>query len=41
MEGKITAKSAAKIFMARGGGFAISIREATKADRKMKNLIIK
>ena len=41
VEGKITAKSAAKIFMARGGGFAISIREATKADRKMKNLIIK
>ena len=41
VEGKITAKSAAKIFMARGGGFAISIREATKADRKMKNLSIK
>lgn len=41
VEGKITAKSAAKIFMARGGGFAISIREATKADRKMKPLRIK
>ena len=41
VEGKITAKSAAKLFMARGGGFAISIREATKADRKMKPLRIK
>lgn len=41
VEGKVTAKSAAKIFMARGGGFAISIREATKADRKMKPLRIK
>lgn len=41
VEGKITVKSAAKIFMARGGGFAISIREATKADRKMKPLRIK
>ena len=41
VEGKVTAKSVAKIFMARGGGFAISIREATKADRKMKTLRIK
>ncbi len=41
VEGKVSAKSAAKIFMARGGGFAISIREATAADRKMKPLRIK
>ncbi|MBP3383120.1 MAG: glycoside hydrolase family 97 protein [Tidjanibacter sp.] len=41
VEGKVTAKTVANIFMARGGGFAISIREATAADRKMKPLRIK
>ena len=41
VEGTVNAKSAAKLFMARGGGFAISIREATPADRKMKALRIK
>ena len=41
VEGKVTAKTVANIFMARGGGFAISIREATAADRRMKPLRIK
>ncbi len=41
IEGKVTSKTAAKIFMARGGGFAISIREATKADKKIKPLRVK
>ena len=31
-------KSVAQIAMARGGGFAISIREATPADKKIKRL---
>ncbi len=37
-KGLITAKSALKIKMARGGGFAISIKPATAADTKLKKL---
>lgn len=36
--GKVTAKSVTEIAMARGGGFAISIREATPADKGIKKL---
>ena len=36
--GKVTAKSVTEIAMARGGGFAISIREATPADKSIKKL---
>ena len=36
--GKVTAKSVTEIAMARGGGFAISIREATPADKGVKKL---
>lgn len=36
--GKVTAKSQTEIAMARGGGFAISIREATPADKGVKRL---
>ena len=36
--GKVDSRSVLKIAMARGGGFAISIREATDADRKLKRL---
>ncbi len=36
--GKITSKSVAKIDMARSGGFAISIVEATQSDAKLKKL---
>ncbi len=38
VEGKVNGKSVAQIAMARGGGFAISIREATPADKKIKRL---
>lgn len=37
-KGKVTSKSATEIKMARGGGFAISIVEATPADRGIKKL---
>lgn len=37
-EGKVTSKSIVDITMARGGGFAISLREAEKADRKLPKL---
>lgn len=37
-EGKVTAQSKTKIDVARGGGFAISIREATPADKKIRRL---
>ena len=36
--GKVDARTALKITMARGGGFAISIREATDADKRLKRL---
>ena len=36
--GIVTNKSEVKIKMARGGGFAISIRPATEADKKLKKL---
>ncbi len=36
--GKVSSKTALKIRMARGGGFALSIREATDADRKLGRL---
>ena len=36
--GKVDARTALKITMARGGGFAISIREATDADKRLKKL---
>ena len=36
--GIVTSKSSIKVKMARGGGFAISIRPATDADKKLKNL---
>ncbi|MBR3950497.1 MAG: glycoside hydrolase family 97 protein [Bacteroidaceae bacterium] len=36
--GIVTSKSSIKVKMARGGGFAISIRPATNADKKLKNL---
>lgn len=37
-KGKVTSKSATEIKMARGGGFAISIVEATAADKGVKKL---
>ncbi|MDO5497102.1 MAG: glycoside hydrolase family 97 protein [Alistipes sp.] len=37
-KGKVTSKSATEIKMARGGGFAISIVEATPADKGIKKL---
>lgn len=37
-EGKVNAKSVHTISMARGGGFAISIREAQPTDKKIKRL---
>ena len=40
-KGIVTAKDAAKLFMARGGGFAISIVPATDADKKLGKLRIK
>lgn len=36
--GRVDSRSTLKIWMAHGGGFAISIREATDADVKVKNL---
>ena len=36
--GIVTNKSKIKVDMARGGGFAISIRPATANDKKLKNL---
>ncbi len=36
--GKVDAKSVLKVWMARGGGFAMSLREATEADRKIRKL---
>ena len=36
--GIVTSKSSIKVKMARGGGFAISIRPATDADKKIKKL---
>lgn len=36
--GRVDARSAVDVWMARGGGFAISIREAAAADRKLKRL---
>lgn len=36
--GKVTAKSRLKVGMAPGGGFALSLREATDADRKLGRL---
>lgn len=36
--GRVDSRSALKIWMAHGGGFAISIREATEADAKLKPL---
>lgn len=38
VSGRIDSRSALKIWMAHGGGFAISIREATTADSKVKPL---
>ena len=37
-KGIVTSKDAAKIFMARGGGFAISLYPATDADKGLKKL---
>lgn len=37
-EGRVSAKSTHKITMARGGGFAISIRPATADDKRVKRL---
>ena len=37
-EGKVTSKSQTLISAARGGGFAISVREATPADKRVKKL---
>lgn len=37
-EGRVNAKSKTKIGMARGGGFAISIREALPTDKHIKRL---
>ena len=36
--GKVTAKSKLKVEMAAGGGFALSIREATAEDRRLGRL---
>lgn len=36
--GKVNSRTVLDIAMARGGGFAISLREATAADKKMKRL---
>lgn len=36
--GKVDAKTKLKVAMAPGGGFAVSVREATDADRKMRRL---
>lgn len=36
--GKVTKSSEGKIYMARGGGFAMSIKAATPADRKLRKL---
>ena len=36
--GIVTSKSQLKVFMARGGGFAMSIRPATDADKRLKPL---
>ena len=38
VSGRIDSRSTLKIWMAHGGGFAISIREATTADSKVKPL---
>lgn len=37
-KGIVTSKDAVKLFMARGGGFAISLYPATDADKKLKKL---
>jgi hypothetical protein len=37
-KGRVDSKSAIDIWMAHGGGFAISIREATSADKGIKPL---
>ena len=39
--GIVTSKDAVKIFMARGGGFAISLFPATDADKSLKKLKLK
>lgn len=36
--GRVTAKTKLPVTMARGGGFALSLREATPADRKLRKL---
>lgn len=36
--GKVGQRTELDVEMARGGGFAISIREATDADRKLRRL---
>lgn len=41
VSGKVTAKSTINIPMARGGGFAISLREASAADGKLRPLKLK
>ena len=40
-KGVVTSKDAVKLFMARGGGFAISLVPATDADKKVKRLKLK
>ena len=40
-KGLVTSKDAVKLFMARGGGFAISLVPAGEADKKLKRLKIK
>ena len=40
-KGLVTSKDAVKMYMARGGGFAISLVPATDADKKIKKLKIK
>ncbi|WP_239403202.1 glycoside hydrolase family 97 C-terminal domain-containing protein [Alistipes sp. An116] len=36
--GRVTARSRLSVWMARGGGFAISLREAAPADRRLPKL---
>lgn len=40
-KGLVTSKDAVKMYMARGGGFAVSLVPATDADKKIKKLKIK
>ena len=40
-KGIVTAKDKVKIFMARGGGFAVSLVPATDADKGLKKLKLK